>query len=140
LLSDPAPSAGRLAQGDARTGLKEPVLACFPTQRRLFDGGAAQGLRMATRGPRGGPLLRGRAGNHRRVVRGGSFNNNRRDVRCAYRNRNDPDNLNRNQGFRPVAAHAFPDCRNCPAGTTVKVVCPSGPRLEKRRGLFPAAR
>jgi len=63
-----------------------------------------------------GPLLRGRADNHRRVVRGGCFNNNRRNARCAYRNRNDPDNLNRNQGFRPVVAHAFPIRRNCPAG------------------------
>jgi hypothetical protein len=59
--------------------------------------------------------LRGRADNHRRVVRGGAFNNNRRNVRCAYRNRNNPHNVNRNQGFRPVVAHAFPARQNCPA-------------------------
>lgn len=110
------------------------MLVCFLTQRRLFYGGAAC-TNKATRGPRAGPLLRGRAGNHRRVVRGGSFNNNRRNVRCAYRNRNDPDNLNRNQGFRPVAAHAFPGCRNCPAGH-----CPSGPRLKKTARPVPGRR
>jgi hypothetical protein len=33
-------------------------------------------------------------------VRGGSWNNNRRNVRCAYRNRNVPDNFNNNVGFR----------------------------------------
>jgi hypothetical protein len=41
----------------------------------------------------------------RRVVRGGAFNNNDRNARCAYRN----DNLNlNNNGFRVVASHAFP--------------------------------
>jgi hypothetical protein len=33
-------------------------------------------------------------------VRGGSWNNNRRNARCAYRNRNVPDNFNNNVGFR----------------------------------------
>jgi hypothetical protein len=36
------------------------------------------------------------------VVRGGSYINNDRNVRCAYRNRNTPDNINDNQGFRVV--------------------------------------
>ncbi|NWG34692.1 MAG: SUMF1/EgtB/PvdO family nonheme iron enzyme [Chloroflexi bacterium] len=45
--------------------------------------------------------------NGNRVVRGGSFINNRRNARCAYRNRNDPNNLNRNQGFRVVVSHIF---------------------------------
>ena len=62
---------------------------------------------MVTRGLQVGLPLRGRAGNHRRVVRGGAFNNNTRNVRCAYRNHNEPDNLNRNQGFRPAAATLF---------------------------------
>jgi hypothetical protein len=35
-----------------------------------------------------------------RVLRGGSFNNNRRNARCAYRNRNNPNNWNNNIGFR----------------------------------------
>jgi len=42
----------------------------------------------------------------RRVVRGGSWNNNRNNVRCAYRNNNDPDNRNNNIGFR-VLSHGF---------------------------------
>jgi formylglycine-generating enzyme required for sulfatase activity len=33
-------------------------------------------------------------------VRGGSWNNNRNNVRCANRNRNTPDNRNNNVGFR----------------------------------------
>ncbi|MBM3133779.1 MAG: hypothetical protein FJZ89_00505 [Chloroflexi bacterium] len=41
------------------------------------------------------------------MVRGGSFNNNQRNVRCAYRNRNNPDNFNRNIGFRLVVSHGF---------------------------------
>ena len=34
------------------------------------------------------------------MVRGGSWNNNRHNARCAYRNDNDPDNRNNNLGFR----------------------------------------
>ena len=33
-------------------------------------------------------------------MRGGSWNNNTRNVRAANRNRNTPDNRNNNQGFR----------------------------------------
>jgi hypothetical protein len=55
--------------------------------------------------------VRGRANSHRRVLRGGSFNNNQRNVRCAYRNRNNPNNRNRNNGFRVVVAHDFPYAR-----------------------------
>ena len=46
-------------------------------------------------------VLRGQAHRHR-VLRGGAFNNNHRNVRCAYRNRNNPNNWNRNIGFRVV--------------------------------------
>lgn len=35
-----------------------------------------------------------------RVVRGGSWNSNARNVRAAYRNWNSPDNRNNNLGFR----------------------------------------
>jgi formylglycine-generating enzyme required for sulfatase activity len=35
-----------------------------------------------------------------RVLRGGAFNNNRDNARCAYRNDNHPDNRNDNIGFR----------------------------------------
>ncbi|MEW5958351.1 MAG: hypothetical protein AB1801_11535 [Chloroflexota bacterium] len=34
------------------------------------------------------------------MLRGGAFNNNEKNVRCAARNRNNPDNRNRNNGFR----------------------------------------
>ncbi|NWG05951.1 MAG: SUMF1/EgtB/PvdO family nonheme iron enzyme [Chloroflexi bacterium] len=44
----------------------------------------------------------------RRVLRGGSFNNNSRNARCACRNRNNPDNLNNNIGFRVAASHFSP--------------------------------
>jgi hypothetical protein len=41
------------------------------------------------------------------VLRGGSFLNNDRNARCAYRNDNDIDNFNNNIGFRVVvASHA----------------------------------
>jgi len=52
------------------------------------------------------------------VLRGGSFNNNHRNVRCAYRNRNNPDNWNRNNGFRVVVAHDFPQLPEMPGGVT----------------------
>lgn len=35
-----------------------------------------------------------------RVLRGGSWNNNGRNLRSAYRNGNEPDNRNDNIGFR----------------------------------------
>ena len=41
------------------------------------------------------------------MVRGGSWNNNRNNARCAYRNRNVPDNYNNNVGFRVVFSHNF---------------------------------
>ena len=37
-----------------------------------------------------------------RVLRGGSFNNNPRNLRTSYRNRNKPDNRNNHIGFRCV--------------------------------------
>ncbi|MGQ9614527.1 MAG: SUMF1/EgtB/PvdO family nonheme iron enzyme [Chloroflexus sp.] len=39
------------------------------------------------------------------VLRGGSWNNNRDNARCAYRNDNNPDNDNDNWGVR-LATHA----------------------------------
>ena len=43
-------------------------------------------------------------------MRGGSWNNTEINARCAYRNRNQPENRNDNQGFRLVlrAAHVLP--------------------------------
>jgi len=46
-------------------------------------------------------------------VRGGSWNNNRNNARCAYRNRNEPDNFNNNLGFRLVVCHAFDPGQEC---------------------------
>ena len=40
-----------------------------------------------------------------RVVRGGAWNNDPRDCRSAYRNRNHPTNRNTNVGFRLAASH-----------------------------------
>ena len=52
-------------------------------------------------------ILAGQAGNVIRVLRGGAFNNNDRNMRCAIRNRNNPNNRNNNIGFRVVvASHA----------------------------------
>jgi hypothetical protein len=43
-------------------------------------------------------------------VRGGSWNNTSDNARCAYRNRNQPENRNNNLGFRVVlrSAHVLP--------------------------------
>jgi hypothetical protein len=44
------------------------------------------------------------------VLRGGAWNNNEDNARCAYRNRNNADNRNNNVGFR--LAESF-----CPASS-----------------------
>ena len=44
-----------------------------------------------------------------RVLRGGSWNNNGRNVRSANSNRNAPDYRNQNIGFRLALAHARVD-------------------------------
>ncbi|WP_330911085.1 SUMF1/EgtB/PvdO family nonheme iron enzyme [Nostoc sp. UHCC 0870] len=41
------------------------------------------------------------------MLRGGSWNNNPRNCRCAYRNRNEPDNRNNNIGLRVVCSPAI---------------------------------
>lgn len=41
------------------------------------------------------------------MLRGGSFNNTTRNVRCAYRNDNNPNNRNNNNGFRVVVSTFF---------------------------------
>lgn len=41
------------------------------------------------------------------MLRGGAFNNNPENVRCAYRNDNNPDNRNNNIGFRVVVSTFF---------------------------------
>ncbi len=75
------------------------------------------------------------------MLRGGSWNNNTENARCAYRNRNEPDNRNNNVGFRLVASTLFTQdvktmrpCRNCPMGTSEFLP----DRGEEWRSLFPA--
>jgi hypothetical protein len=43
------------------------------------------------------------------TLRGGSWNNNARNARAAYRNNNRPDNFNNNNGFRLVLARVVDD-------------------------------
>ena len=43
-----------------------------------------------------------------RVLRGGAFNNNQRNVRSAVRNDNNPDNRNNNVGFRVCVCPHWP--------------------------------
>ena len=42
------------------------------------------------------------------LLRGGSWNNNPRNCRSAYRNHNDPGNVNNNVGFRVVCLPQHP--------------------------------
>ncbi len=46
-----------------------------------------------------------------RVLRGGSWINNARNCRSAQRNRNEPDNVNDNIGFRLSPAQGVSGCR-----------------------------
>ncbi|MCK6591997.1 MAG: SUMF1/EgtB/PvdO family nonheme iron enzyme [Polyangiaceae bacterium] len=60
----------------------------------------------------GGACGRGRTGSNR-VIRGGSWNSNARNVRAANRNANAPGNRNANLGFRVARAHeraGWPAC------------------------------
>jgi hypothetical protein len=41
------------------------------------------------------------------VLRGGSFNNNQNNARCANRNRNNPNIRNNNIGCRVAVSHIF---------------------------------
>jgi len=65
------------------------------------------------------------------VVRGGAFNNNERNARCAYRNNRNPNNDNRNNGFRVLVGaggggHIFYRER-CPLGSAARRKCQTGP-------------
>ncbi|RQW11499.1 hypothetical protein EH222_00285 [candidate division KSB1 bacterium] len=57
------------------------------------------------------------------VLRGGSWNNEARNLRCANRNRNNPDNRNDNSGFRLVLSHVH-ILRKC--GPTIWTLCRRG--------------
>lgn len=44
-------------------------------------------------------------------MRGGSWNNHRDNARCAYRNRNHPDNRNNNLGVRFASTPLWAEAR-----------------------------
>ncbi|MFP4423464.1 MAG: SUMF1/EgtB/PvdO family nonheme iron enzyme [Desulfococcaceae bacterium] len=71
-----------------------------------------------------------------RVVRGGAFNNIDDNVRCANRNRNNPDNRNRNNGFRFCVAHNLPVRRQCRATTVSRPRLKIGPDGSRPRLRF----
>jgi hypothetical protein len=84
-------------------------------------------------------------------MRGGSWNNNRRNARCAYRNRNNPDNFNNNVGFRVVSHdnchQAGNSCYPCDAGWSQPLagqceLTPPGGYCQRRLSLakFPVKR
>ncbi|MEO8496530.1 MAG: SUMF1/EgtB/PvdO family nonheme iron enzyme [Planctomycetota bacterium] len=56
-----------------------------------------------------------------RVVRGGSWNNNARNCRAAYRNRRRPGNRNRNQGFRVCLISGTKSIRSSERKRTTRV-------------------
>jgi hypothetical protein len=69
-----------------------------------------------------------------RVLRGGAFNNNQHNARCAYRNNNHPDNRNDNIGFRVVVSH---DSHRMPEMRLSLRTEPPRQRLESRTGSGP---
>src|SRR6185295_9300866 len=68
-----------------------------------------------------------------RVLRGGAFNNEPRNVRCAVRNRNEPDERNDNIGFRVVVSTFLPRPELSGGASALSV------RGEEWRSRFPAA-
>ncbi len=75
---------------------------------------------------------------HHRVLRGGSFNNNPKNVRCACRNNNKPDNRNNNIGFRVVVSTFCIDSgtawRRCDASGTRRMAEPVPGRVPVQPG------
>lgn len=77
------------------------------------------------------------------MARGGSWNNNDRNARCAYRDQNDPANINDNIGFRVVLLTLFPSRGDSPRMPEIR----PGPRkatlavevMEEWRSAFLAA-
>jgi hypothetical protein len=67
------------------------------------------------------------------VVRGGAFDNNDQNVRCAVRNGNAPDNRNNNLGVRVVVLSTF-FTRPVPAGSAGRRQLPG--RGEKNGGVY----
>ena len=95
---------------------------------------------------------RGREGDNR-VIRGGSWNNNARNCRAAYRNANHPANANDNLGFRLVRAHeraGWPALDQTPIasrsfgpgkpqmGSGVEVAAADAPSKPRRKPAYPS--
>ena len=97
-------------------------VATMVARNRSAVGWLAEGHHILRQRQSPGTVVAG-AGSQHRVLRGGAFWNNHQNVRCAYRNRNDPHNVNNNVGFRVVVRHTF-RCQHCPAGSLHS----SGPR------------
>jgi hypothetical protein len=70
-----------------------------------------------------------------RVLRGGSFNNNARNARSVYRNTNNPNNRNRNNGVRVgvMAAYFSPGAKRLAGNIAWLRLDNRG--IERKRGL-----
>ena len=75
----------------------------------------------------GGFERRGGPSTANRVLRGGSWNNNPRNLRVSNRNNNTPDNRNDNNGFRCARTGRAGAVRPGPAGTA-GITVPPGER------------
>jgi hypothetical protein len=69
-----------------------------------------------------------------RVLRGGSFNNNQNNVRCAYRNNRNPNNRNNNNGFRIVVSTLF--CKYAGIAARLNRFSAEAPYDEEWMGIF----
>ena len=83
-LDESEPAAARHGDGGVRMCQGRLQLAIPPGRARIDAGERSQAAK--------------------RVIRGGSWNNNPRNCRSANRNRNAPDNRNNNLGFRVARA------------------------------------
>jgi len=86
-----------------------------------------------------------------RAVRGGGWNNPASNARAGYRNRNEPDNRNNNQGFRVVVcchkrspgAASWQACHGSSASASRGLAEPAGGRMARggrvcRPGVAPS--
>ncbi|HOT96341.1 MAG TPA: SUMF1/EgtB/PvdO family nonheme iron enzyme [bacterium] len=75
-----------------------------------------------------------------RVLRGGSWNNNQNNVRCANRNRNNPGNRNDNIGFRVVLSPRFSFAGIVRRNTIFRIEAKNGGACSWLCGLVPYRR
>lgn len=79
-------------------------------------------------------MLWGCAQKDSRMLRGGSFNNNPQNVRCAYRNNNNPDNRNNNNGFRVIVSTFL---SKLPARIVLRLVAGFKAEVQRNGGAQP---